>query len=250
MYHNELTLMDHPGSRAASYPSTPHQSLPPSQQVEGSRWNGVIIADPQRALGELFAERLKRSLAPLTIWSATSIDEVLKLVQQHRRVMIVSPQRLADGSILQLARLVRAESPQARIAVWADFAPQLIAPEEYTALVPRSASIAEFENALNAILASQAHSASSESVATKTNATVPSVATLSDRQLELMVLIAEGLSIKEIAQRWRLTNKSVDSLKYRLMKELNIHNRVDLARLAILEGLIDPRQIGSGDSST
>jgi DNA-binding NarL/FixJ family response regulator len=160
-------------------------------------------------------------------------------------VLIVSPQRLADGSILQLARLVRAESAQARIAVWADFAPQLIAPEEYAALIPRSASFAEFEDALSAILVSPAHSESPENVATKSLAETRSSATLSDRQLELLVLIAEGLSIKEIAQRWRLTNKSVDSLKYRLMKELDIHNRVDLARLAILEGLIDPRQIGS-----
>lgn len=246
MYHTDFAQVDHQSSRTESFPSAPHQSRPHTPRTEAARWNGVIIADPQPALGELLVERLKRSLAPLTLWPATSINEVLTLVRENRRVMIVAPQRLADGSILQLARLVRAESSQAQIAVWSDDAPQLLDPEEYAALVPRSTSLADFEVALYAILTTHG---STESTTTKVATERRSVATLSDRQLELLVLIAEGLSIKEIAQRWGLTNKSVDSLKYRLMKELNIHNRVDLARLAILEGLIDPRQVRGDESS-
>jgi len=55
-----------------------------------------------------------------------------------------------------------------------------------------------------------------------------------------LILITEGLTVREIAQRMNLSAKSVDSLKYRLMKRLNLHDRVGLVRLAIREGLIDP----------
>jgi len=256
MYDSEFALMDQQVSRVSDS-FTPHDTptiLHADSMTWNTAWEGVIVADSQRALGELLVERLNRTLAPLTIWSATTIDEVRTLVGQHPNVLIVSPQRLVDGSILQLARLVRAESSQARIAVWADYAPQLVAPEEYAALVPRSSSVSDFEERLKAVLTSHACRASCATpsknvIAAERRSSSSSVTSLSDRQLELLVLIAEGLSIKEIAQRWRLTNKSVDSLKYRLMKELNIHNRVDLARLAILEGLIDPRQIGSDESA-
>jgi DNA-binding NarL/FixJ family response regulator len=67
-----------------------------------------------------------------------------------------------------------------------------------------------------------------------------SVLPLSDRQLAILKHLAEGLSVKEIASKLRVSYKSVDSLKYRMMRRLRIHDRVDLTRFAIREGLIAP----------
>lgn len=65
-------------------------------------------------------------------------------------------------------------------------------------------------------------------------------ATLSGRQLEILRHLASGLSVKEIAHAMQMTYKSVDSLKYRLMQRLQIHDRVGLARFAIRAGLVSP----------
>ncbi|HET6424719.1 MAG TPA: hypothetical protein VFG20_13605, partial [Planctomycetaceae bacterium] len=107
MYDSEFALMDQQVSRVSDS-FTPHDTptiLHADSATWNTAWEGVIIADSQRALGELLVERLNRTLAPLRVWSATTIEEVRTLVGQHPNVLIVAPQRLVDGSILQLARL-------------------------------------------------------------------------------------------------------------------------------------------------
>ncbi|MCG6154706.1 response regulator transcription factor [Rubinisphaera margarita] len=62
---------------------------------------------------------------------------------------------------------------------------------------------------------------------------------LTNRQREVLCLLAEGFSVKEIASMMHLSAKSVDSHKYRIMKKLKLNDRVRLARYAIREGLIE-----------
>ncbi len=63
---------------------------------------------------------------------------------------------------------------------------------------------------------------------------------LTTRQLEVLRHLARGDSVKEIAKQMHLSQKSVDSHKYRIMSKLGIHDRVELARFAIREGLMLP----------
>lgn len=64
------------------------------------------------------------------------------------------------------------------------------------------------------------------------------LARLSARQIEVLRNLAFGLSVKDVARRLHISVKSVDSHKYRIMQSLEIHDRVDLARYAIREGLV------------
>lgn len=66
------------------------------------------------------------------------------------------------------------------------------------------------------------------------------LSSLTGRQLEVLRHLACGLSVKEIANQMHLSQKSVDSHKYRIMNKLGIHDRVELARFAIREGLLVP----------
>ena len=60
----------------------------------------------------------------------------------------------------------------------------------------------------------------------------------SKRQLEVLRHIAHGLSTREAASLMELTEKSVESHKYRIMKKLGIRDRVALARYAIRERIV------------
>ncbi len=63
---------------------------------------------------------------------------------------------------------------------------------------------------------------------------------LTTRQVEVLRHLAQGQSVKEVARMMHLSQKSVDSHKYRIMHKLAIHDRVELARYAIREGLTQP----------
>jgi two-component system invasion response regulator UvrY len=62
---------------------------------------------------------------------------------------------------------------------------------------------------------------------------------LSTRELEVAMLLAQGLSPVQIAERLKLSAKTVATYKYRLFEKLDIANVVTLAHLAATHGLMD-----------
>lgn len=63
---------------------------------------------------------------------------------------------------------------------------------------------------------------------------------LTPRQREVLQLVAEGHSTKEIARRLDLSVKTVDTHRSQLMKQLDIHEVAGLVRCAMRMGLISP----------
>jgi DNA-binding NarL/FixJ family response regulator len=61
---------------------------------------------------------------------------------------------------------------------------------------------------------------------------------LSARQREILQLIAEGQSTKEIGYRLNLSGKTVETHRRLLMQRLDIHDVAGLARFAIRAGLV------------
>lgn len=66
------------------------------------------------------------------------------------------------------------------------------------------------------------------------------LARLSSRQREILQLIAEGQTTKDIAQRLSVSVKTVETHRSQLMERLDIHDVPGLVRLAIRVGLIQP----------
>lgn len=67
----------------------------------------------------------------------------------------------------------------------------------------------------------------------------PVPAPLTARQTEVLKLIADGLSTKEIARSLDLSVKTVDTHRSQLMKQLDIHEVAGLVRYAMRVGLIN-----------
>ena len=63
-------------------------------------------------------------------------------------------------------------------------------------------------------------------------------ATLTPRQREILQLLAEGKSAKEIAALLSLSARTVEDHKYRLMEQLHIENSAELIHFAIKHGLV------------
>jgi len=61
---------------------------------------------------------------------------------------------------------------------------------------------------------------------------------LTPRQQEVLTLIAEGLSNREIGERLGISVKTVERHRENIMKRLNLHSRTDLVKYALRKGLI------------
>ena len=65
---------------------------------------------------------------------------------------------------------------------------------------------------------------------------------LTPRHREILQLVAEGKTTKEIAQRLKLGTRTVESHRAELMRRLDIHDLPGLVRYAIRIGLISPER--------
>lgn len=62
---------------------------------------------------------------------------------------------------------------------------------------------------------------------------------LTEREREVLINIANGLSNKEIAYKLHVSSRTVETHRERIMKKLDIHSIAGLTRYAISEGLIE-----------
>jgi len=68
---------------------------------------------------------------------------------------------------------------------------------------------------------------------------VGSAAQVSERESEVLRLIAQGYSNKEIAARLDLSVKTVEAHKANAMRKLGLSGRIDIVKFAILQGWLD-----------
>jgi RNA polymerase sigma factor (sigma-70 family) len=61
---------------------------------------------------------------------------------------------------------------------------------------------------------------------------------LTPRQREVLQLLAEGYSAKEIADILNISHRTVEFHKYRMMEQLNIKTSAELIHYAIKHGII------------
>jgi DNA-binding NarL/FixJ family response regulator len=67
----------------------------------------------------------------------------------------------------------------------------------------------------------------------------PNLPRLTDRETQVMRLVAKGLSYKQIAERLYLSHRTVQNHVQNTLRKLQLHNRVQLVRYAIDQGLDD-----------
>ena len=68
---------------------------------------------------------------------------------------------------------------------------------------------------------------------------VDPIASLTPRQREVLQLLAEGRSAKEIAASLGISARTAEFHKYQMMEKLNLHSSAELIRFAVQHGLLE-----------
>jgi two-component system invasion response regulator UvrY len=66
---------------------------------------------------------------------------------------------------------------------------------------------------------------------------------LSERELQIMLMITQGQKVQYIADKLCLSAKTVNSYRYRIFEKLGIKSDVELTLLAVRLGVLDKKQI-------
>jgi DNA-binding NarL/FixJ family response regulator len=214
----------------------------------------VIVVDDH----PMWREGVARDLAEAGYEVVAAVGEVAQAVRLGTslkpEVMIVDLQ-LADGSGVQVIRGVLTAHPQARILVLSASAEQQDVLEAVKAgalgYLVKSAGRDEFVEAVR-------RTAEGDAVFTaglaglvlgeyRRLATAPATDSdaprLTERETEILRLVAKGLSYKQIAERLVLSHRTVQNHVQNTLGKLQLHNRVELVRYAIEQGLDDSGRV-------
>jgi DNA-binding NarL/FixJ family response regulator len=181
--------------------------------------------------------------------------EALRLVHELKPDVLVTDIAMPGLNGLELTERLKEECPQVRVLLLS-----MHASEEYVlramqlgaaGYLLKDAGTNELELALNAISHGEAYLSPAISrrvidgyvkrvskEPTNGNHTAENEKNITPRQREVLKLIAEGCTTKEIAQRLELSAKTVDAHRTQLMKQLDIHDIASLVRYAIRIGLV------------
>jgi DNA-binding NarL/FixJ family response regulator len=210
----------------------------------------VVVSDASFMTSELLARALSRVKTLNILKCAVNFGETLKaIVEQAPDVAIVST-HLADGPYrgLEVVRQVRQLSAKTRCVMLMDDSDHEIVADAFRAgargVFKRSASMQLLGRCIFAVHNGQiwASSADLQQVLGALEAAMPfrcvnsqGEALLTKRQQEIVPLIAQGLTNKEISSRLGVSEHTIKNHLFRIYEKLGISSRVELILYAISE---------------
>lgn len=221
----------------------------PSQKKAGPPIR-LALADGHRVVAEALADRLDRERDFTVVGTAATAAELLALTSRARPEVILSELQFDDAGVFDIAarlgrrgsgRLVLLTGTLADVFVRQAArlgAGYLLKTESAAAVVSAVRRSAAGEVPLSAAVAARLTiDPMTGGDILKRNSPLTG---LTPRQTEILRHLACGRSVRAVAQALGLTEKGVESHKYRIMNRLGVRNRVGLARCAIREGMLQP----------
>ena len=210
----------------------------------------VLLAEDHRLVRAGIRELLHALDGVQVVAEAGDGREALQLIQEHQPDIVVLDIAMPGLNGLETASRVAKEFPRVRLIMLSMHASQ-----EYVAQALRAgaaayllkdAAVDELELALRAVTRGETYLSSAVSkhviasyLGRGKDGTSP-FADLTARQREILQLIAEGHSTKEIAHTLNVSVKTIEAHRAQLMNRLDIHDIAGLVRYAIREGLVHP----------
>ena len=173
---------------------------------------------------------------------------LLKVAQQHNPDVVVLDISMPQLNGLDAARQLRKLLPTCKIIFLTMHADPIYAKEAFQAgaaafLLKRSAA-SELILAIHAVLKDQFYVTPEITkdvllpLCGESERSLNEERSLTSRQREVLQLVAEGKSVKEIADILNISSKTVEYHKTKLMRELNLYTTVELTKYAVAKGLI------------
>ena len=203
-----------------------------------------MIRRPRLLLADdhpLFLEGVRRLLeSKYDVVGTVADGKALITAAQHLQPdIIVVDISMPEMNGLAAAQVIRKSVPAAKFIVLSVHSDQAYAREAFRVgvkgFVSKRAAAAELLTAIKQVLDGRTYV--SPLVSPETPGTSKEAKRLTLRQLEILRLVAEGYQNKEIAQLLKISVKTVEFHKTRIMTELDIHTPAGLTRYAIDHGI-------------
>ena len=213
----------------------------------------VILTDDHALIRQGIRHMLHDTREIQVVGEAGSGIETVQLVRELRPQVVILDFQLPDISGLEVtSRLLRID-PNLKILVVSsavnDLFPFRLLEAGAQGYLTKNTSKEELIRGIKAVSANQRvispEVASRLALAKIDTQSKSSFYQLSDREMEVMMMVIRGNFVKNIAEKLFLSPKTVHSYRSRIFEKLAVENDVALTLMAIREGLITLEEAGN-----
>ena len=209
----------------------------------------VVIVDDHDIVRQGLRSLLEEHSDILVVGDSADGLGALDLVEITRPDVLVVDLSLPGLSGLEVIRLVRHHLPTVRVVVLSMYSNVAHVAEALRsgamAYVVKEGGIRELVTAVRAVaqnlhyLAPQLDQSAIDEYLERTTGVQPDpYDTLTPREREVLVLVAQGYTSAEIAERWVVSRRTVETHRSHMMHKLSLRTQSDVIRFAVRRGLM------------
>lgn len=206
----------------------------------------VLLADDHL----MFREGLKHILAEspdiLVKDEAGNCNDVISKVLQNGYDVLVLDISMPDKNGLEIIDQLKKSKPNLQILVLSMYSEDQYAFRAFQAgasgYLTKNATPVELLKAIRKVFVNEKYITKSVAqklaIAINKNISIPAHKNLSDREFHVMCMIAKGNSISSIAKHFSLSVSTVNTIRSRILKKMNMKTNAELTYYAVKERLV------------
>jgi len=207
----------------------------------------LYLVEDQTTVREMLADILARNGYDV-VGQCGNGQEALKDILELEPDVIIVDAKLPGLNGLELVRRLQRQLENARFLVFSAFENPVLVKDMLEAgahgFIEKTASLSEFVNGLNIVANGGTFFGPNIAELIRTVVANPhsvqrSRDFLTEREREVLQLLSEGLTSRQIADRLCIATSTVETHRRNLMRKLDLHNVAGITRYAMQNGLIE-----------
>lgn len=209
----------------------------------------IAIIEDQTAVREMIAQIVKQEPDVEVVLESGDGRHALELCMQEKPDFVVLDMMLPGLSGAELLRRITRQLPNCRVLVFSGYQDPVLLREVLEAgahgYIGKSSALSELQKGFRVVAAGGTYFSPDvadilrEVMKNPEASSNPAVKLLTAREREILQLIAESNSTKEIAAKLQISVKTAENHRTNLMKKLDLHDVASLTRFAIEYGIIE-----------
>jgi DNA-binding NarL/FixJ family response regulator len=207
----------------------------------------VMLVDDHAMLREGIKSKLAGIHDLEVVGEAASAAELMKLIGPARPDVLVLDLKLPDANGVTLIQQIRTAKPNCKIVVLTMYDHPRYAVHALESgadgFVVKGSPFEELLQALKSVASGQSYISPCMAAKLvghmKKGKRKGSLESLSQREFQVLILMGNGLAVKEIASQLGVSEKSVTTYRARVMEKLELSHKADLIRYALEAGLVE-----------
>ena len=205
----------------------------------------VLIADDHAIVRDGIVFKFKNHFGKIDIEEATNGVEAIEKIKTQEFDLLILDVKMPKTDPISTVKKVLQIQPNLSIIIHSMHPPEMLALRfmklGVKGYVSKEDAVEELIRATEMVLTGRKYYGEKMNAILakgKMNNEESVINSLSNRELEIMLLLIDGLSSKEIASRLFIHSSTIGTHRSRIFEKLNVKNMVELTQLGMIQNLI------------